>query len=79
MKKLIEDDFDNILLVSWDGDYKMMVDYIVERNKFTKVLAPNLKYASSLYKHGKNLEDKYFDHLDKKEIKNKLQHRKKAP
>ncbi len=31
MKKFIEDDFDNIVLISGDWDYKMMVDYFIEK------------------------------------------------
>lgn len=33
-----------------DGDYKKLVDYLVKRNVFKKLLFPNKKFASSLYK-----------------------------
>ena len=36
-----------IFLVSGDGDYKMLVDFLIEEKKFGKVLFPNRKYASS--------------------------------
>ena len=79
MKKYIEDKVDGFLLISGDGDYKMMVDYLVQKNKFLKVLAPNLRFASSLYKSAHNLDPKYFDCLDKPWIQNKIGYTKKAP
>ena len=65
MKKYIEDVVDGFLLVSGDGDYKMMVDYLIQKKKFIKVLSPNLRFASSLYKSANNLDPQYFDYLDK--------------
>ncbi len=41
--------FDKIVLVSSDGDYEPVVTFLVEENKFEKILFPNGKYASSLY------------------------------
>jgi len=57
----------------------MLVDYLIHRNNFIKVLAPNLKYASSLYKYARNLDPKYFDFLDKTDLKKKFSYIKKAP
>jgi hypothetical protein len=65
MKKYIEETVDGFLLISGDGDYKMMVDYLIQKKKFIKVLCPNLRFASSLYKSAHNLETQYFDYLDK--------------
>ena len=79
MKKTIEDTFDRVVLVSWDGDYKMLVDYLVDHDKLIKVLCPNLQYASSLYRHAHNLDPKYFDFLDKIDIQKKIWYNKKAP
>lgn len=79
MKKYIEAEMSGVVLVSWDGDYKMMVDYLIEKNRFIKVLCPNLRYASSLYRHAHNLDSKYFDYLDKKSIQKKICYKKKAP
>ena len=76
MKKLIEWEMNWALLISGDGDYKMMVDYLVDKEKFIKVLCPNYKFASSLYKYKYNLESQYFDFIDKEGIKSKI---KKAP
>lgn len=57
------------MLVSGDGDYKLVVDFLIEENRLEKVLFPNKKYASSLYK---KLGSTYFDYLDNKDIKNKI-------
>jgi uncharacterized LabA/DUF88 family protein len=44
MKRLQKDqDFDKIVLVSGDGDYKMLVDYLIEESKLEKILFPNKK------------------------------------
>jgi uncharacterized LabA/DUF88 family protein len=70
MKKLYQnEEFDRIVLVSGDGDYKRMVDFLIEEKKFRKVLFPNKKFASSLYK---KLGSEYFDYLDKEDIKHKI-------
>ncbi len=70
MKKLYnEEEFDRIVLVSGDGDYKRMVDFLIEEKRFKKVLFPNKKFASSLYK---KLGSEYFDYLDSKHIKTKI-------
>jgi len=53
-------DFDKIILVSGDGDYKKVVDYLVVKNEFEKILFPNRKFASSLYK---DLGTEFFDYL----------------
>ena len=63
MKKLLEEerDFNKILLVSGDGDYKKLVDYLIKKDRFLKILFPNRKFASSLYK---KLTWKYFDYIE---------------
>ncbi len=52
--------FDKIVLVSGDGDYKMLVDFLIEENRFKKILFPNKQFASSLYK---KITRVYFDYL----------------
>ena len=75
MKAVIErDDVNGILLISGDGDYKKMVDYLIKRKKFIKILFPNMRVASSLYK---NISRKYFDHLDKESLKRKFSYTEK--
>lgn len=63
MKQIIErgESFSKVVLVSGDGDYKKMVDYLIRKNRFEKILFPNKKFASSLYK---KLGSEYFDYLE---------------
>ena len=74
MKALIEEDFDKVVLISGDGDYKKTVNYLIEKNKFLKILFPNKKFASSLYK---KLGNQFQVSLDSKDIKNKIAYKKK--
>jgi uncharacterized LabA/DUF88 family protein len=61
MKRIYKKEvFDKIILVSGDGDYKMLVDFLIEEGKFKKILFPNKKFASSLYK---KITRVYFDYL----------------
>lgn len=53
--------FDKIVLVSGDGDYTKLVEYLVSKRKFKKILFPNKKFASSLYK---SLGSELFDYLE---------------
>ncbi|MCC7303824.1 NYN domain-containing protein [bacterium] len=72
MKRMIEgEEFGRIILVSGDGDYKKLVDFLIKRNKFEKILFPNEKFASSLYQ---KLGSEYYDYLEKPEIKTKISH-----
>ena len=41
-------EFDKIILVSWDWDYIKPVKFLIEQNKFKRILFPNKNY-SSLY------------------------------
>ncbi len=75
MKKLYKKEtFHKIILVSGDGDYKQLVDFLIEENKFEKILFPDKKFASSLYK---KLGSEYFDYLENKDIKDKIELKKK--
>lgn len=70
MKRLQKDqDFDKILLVSGDGDYKMLIDYLIEENQLEKILFPNKKFRSSLYKE---ICAPYFTYLDDRDVKKKI-------
>ncbi|MDP2691721.1 MAG: NYN domain-containing protein [bacterium] len=74
MKKLYrKEKFDNVILVSGDGDYKMLVDFLIEERRFEKILFPNFKKASSLYKQ---ITRKYCDGLDRDGVKEKIAKRK---
>lgn len=62
MKNLLDNNsFDKIILVSGDGDYKKLINYLISKDKFKKILFPNKKFASSLYKE---LGGESFDYLD---------------
>ena len=52
--------FDKVILVSGDGDYKTLVDFLIKENRFKKILFPNKRFASSLYK---KITRVYFDYL----------------
>lgn len=70
MKKMYKkEDFEKIVLVSGDGDYKLVVDFLIEENRFEKILFPIKKFASSLYKE---LGSEYFDYLENGDIQNKI-------
>ena len=71
MKKIADrDEFGKVLLVSDDGDYFRMVQYLIKKGKFKKLLAPSRKYISYLYKT--KTKDTFVDYLDKAEIKRKI-------
>lgn len=70
MRKLYKkEDFNKIVLVSGDGDYKMLVDFLIKEKRFKKILFPNQEFASSLYK---GLGSEFFDCLEKKDIQRKI-------
>jgi uncharacterized LabA/DUF88 family protein len=77
MKRLYkEEDFDKIVLVSGDGDYKALVDFLIEERRFAKILFPNKKYASSLYK---GIGAPYFAYLSDADVRAKIEKKKRAP
>ena len=65
-----EEKLGKIVLVSGDGDYIKMVKYLIEKNKFAKLLAPAHQSMSSLYKF---IPTHFVNFLDDKGIKNKIQ------
>ena len=64
-----KEDFEKIILVSGDGDYKLVVDFLIEEKRFAKILFPDLERASSLYK---KISNKYFASLDDKDTRAKI-------
>lgn len=74
MKKVADGEvFDKIILVSGDGDYIKLVDYLIKKDKFKKILFPNKKFASSLYsKYG----SEYYDYLENPPIREKIEYMK---
>lgn len=77
MKKMYKQEMiGGVVLVSGDGDYKMVVDFLVEEGKLEKILFPNQKRASSLYK---KIDLKYRSDLSEEGVKNKIHKKKRAP
>lgn len=76
MKKVADNEpFDRAYIVSGDGDYKKVVDYLLTKNKFGKMLFPNRQFASSLYK---KLGGEFYDYLGSPNVRAKIEF-KKAP
>jgi uncharacterized LabA/DUF88 family protein len=73
MKKMYKkEDFEKIILVSGDGDYKLVVDFLIEEKRFGKILFPDRSRASSLYK---KMGASYFDALDAVGLRGKVERR----
>lgn len=71
MSKIADcEDFNKVLLVSGDGDYFKMVKYLVKKDRFLKLLAPNRHSTSSLYRV---FTPKYVDFLDTPDVKRKIE------
>ncbi|MFM2339473.1 MAG: hypothetical protein RLZZ360_109 [Candidatus Parcubacteria bacterium] len=71
MKRLYKkENFDQVVLVSGDGDYKMLVDFLIEEGRLRKILFPDGKRASSLYKQ---ITRQYFDDIGKVDIRKKIE------
>ena len=76
MKELYKNNIkDKILLVWGDDDYIKLVDFLIKENKFEKLLFPDHKQASSLYK---KIDLKYRANLDDVGVKNKIQVKEKG-
>lgn len=67
------ENFGKVVLVSGDGDYYRMVQFLLEENKLEKVLFPNGARASSLYR---KITRRHFDDLSKQELRQKIGKRK---
>ena len=76
MKKIHKkEQFNKIVLVSGDGDYKKLIDFLIQEDRFAKILFPNRKFASSLYKKIGSL---YYDSLDTPDIRKKIAYKRKG-
>lgn len=74
MKMLVDEkSIGKIFIVSGDGDYKRMVEFLVKKDVFGKMLFPNKKFASSLYN---SLGREHFDYLEEPDIKAKISYSK---
>ena len=68
-----KESFDNVVLVSGDGDYKLLVEFLIEERRFEKILFPNQMKASSLYK---SIELKYRADLGAEQVRRKIKKEK---
>ncbi len=72
MKKLVQDEpFEKVYIVSGDGDYKKLVDFLIKMGRFGKMLFPNQEFASSLYK---SLGSEFYANLEDKDVRKKIAH-----
>ena len=73
MKRMyMKEDFDKVVLVSGDGDYKMLVDFLISEERFEKILFPNSAYRSSLYK---SISSTFYASLDDPSTKKKIEYK----
>ena len=63
-----------VYLVSADGDYYKLVDFLIKEDRLGKILFPARQKASSLYR---KLPPKYFDALDSRGVKSKIAYKSK--
>jgi uncharacterized LabA/DUF88 family protein len=71
MKRLYrKEDCSKIVLVSGDGDYKILVDFLLEEGLLEKMIAPCRARASSLYR---TIRTHYFECLDDPGIRKKVE------
>lgn len=77
MKRLyLKEDFDKVVLVSGDGDYKTLVDFLIAEGRLEKVLFPKRQYASSLYK---SIGSTVCADLSEVSVRNKIEKKKRGP
>ena len=74
MRKIIEKErFDQMVLVSGDGDYIRLVKYLMKKGLLKKVIFPN-KHYSSLYRP---IQEFYWMNISVKDVRWKLEYKKK--
>ncbi|MCL4364356.1 NYN domain-containing protein [Patescibacteria group bacterium] len=45
--------YDQAVIVSGDGDFHCLIEYLAEKNKLSKLIVPNKRYSSLLRKFGR--------------------------
>ncbi len=70
---LEENDFDKVILITGDGDYIRLVKYLIQKEKFEKILFPNSQF-SSLYN---KLAYNYGINLSLPHIRKKIEYKKR--
>ena len=76
MRAMLEraDSFEKVLLITGDGDFYELVKYLIEKDKFVKILHPAKRNASSLYK---SLGSEHFDYLENDNVKSLIEYSQK--
>jgi len=70
MRMLVEKEkLDKAFIVSGDGDYKRLANFLIRKGKFGKMLFPNKKFVSSVYK---KLGLEYVDYLGNENVRAKI-------
>ena len=64
-----KEEFTGIVFVSGDGDYKRMIEFLISENKLTKLIFPDKKRASSLYRM---INNNYYIDLSENDIRRKV-------
>ena len=67
--------FDKALLVSGDGDFFCLVQYLLEQNKLLKLFIPNQNRYSGLFKRLSTPENNIFDFVST--LRHKLEYKQK--
>lgn len=72
MRDLIErpNRYEGAVLVSNDGDYYRVVEYLQSKGKLKRVLLPSKRFASTLYKR---LSNEYYAYLDSPRVKSAIE------
>lgn len=69
--------FDKAVIVSGDGDFYCLVDYLKKQNKLEQVLVPNEKCYSSLLRQTDESKNKYLSFVS--ELRAMLEYKRKGP
>lgn len=71
------EEFDKAVIISWDGDFHCLIEYLEEQDKLKKLIIPNeKKYSSLLKKFNKYCFFLSYKNLREKIWKNKVQKKK---
>jgi len=75
VRDVFEETPDNVILVSGDGDFSCLVDFLIEKEVFKTILIPNKNYVSYLLRK-KNISMTF---LEDKWILSKIQKSERTP
>lgn len=67
---IVYGDYDKAIVISGDGDFLCLVEYLEDNNKLAKILTPNFKYSSLLNKFANKIQIVG-------DLQNKLEYKKK--